>query len=134
MLKIIPVTAAIIVKNNHVLVAKRPGHGHLAGLWEFPGGKVEDGESPLQCLKRELAEELQIYVYDRTTAFFDLSFYEYGMKRVLLIGMTVNDFEGVITPVEHAAVRWVKREDIGSVRLAPADVPLARKLLKYGKA
>ena len=126
----IRVTAGILTKDGCVLLAKRPNHNHLAGLWEFPGGKIENGESAAQCLTRELAEELDISIDPREVAPFDLSFYEYGMKRILLIGMKITCFTGVPTPVEHAELKWVEIDELESMPLAPADVPLVRRLVK----
>jgi len=132
MFHIIPVAAAIIVKDNRVLLARRAAYSHLAGLWEFPGGKIETGENPVTCLQRELVEELQIKARAGEIARFDESFYEYGAKRVLLYGMTVRGFEGVITPLEHEGVRWMTAKELETAALAPADVPFARRLRKYG--
>ena len=127
----IRVTAGIIVKDKKVLLAKRPGHSHLGGLWEFPGGKIEPGESAVQCLKRELAEELKIEIDPRGVVSFDDSFYEYGFKRVYLVGMIVTRYQGEIYPVEHTEVRWVEIGKQETMALAPADVPLARRLTRY---
>jgi len=127
---VIRVTAGILAKEGRVLLAKRPNHNHLAGLWEFPGGKIENGESAVECLTRELAEELDISVDPREVAPFDLSFYEYGMKRILLIAMTITGFSGVPRPVEHAELKWVEIDELESMSLAPADVPVARRLVK----
>jgi 8-oxo-dGTP diphosphatase len=130
---IINVTAALIIKDRRVLLARRAKFSHLAGLWEFPGGKVEIGETPQGCLQRELAEELQIRIDERNIARFDESFYEYGQKRVLLLGMIVGSFEGTVSPLEHEEIIWARRADVVSIPLAPADVPLARRLIRYGK-
>ncbi|MBN1686861.1 MAG: (deoxy)nucleoside triphosphate pyrophosphohydrolase [Spirochaetales bacterium] len=125
---VIRVTAGIIVKNRRVLLARRPRFSDLAGLWEFPGGKVENGESAAECLVRELAEELSIRIDPGDVERFDESFYEYGYRRILLIGMSVRKYAGVPAPVEHAQIRWVDIGALESVELAPADVPLARRL------
>ena len=127
-LPVIRVTASIIVKEDRVLLAKRPAFSHLAGLWEFPGGKVENGESPVECLVRELAEELGIRIDPRDVTSFDESFYEYGYRRIHLIGMSVKRYAGVPAPVAHAQISWVKIDALESARLSPADVPLARRL------
>ena len=128
---VIRVSAGIIVEENRVLLAKRPKFSHLGGLWEFPGGKIEDGETAAGCLERELAEELHIQVDPRSISPFDVSFYEYGAKRVLLIGMTVSEYRGEPEAVEHAEIRWIDVSEIETVPLAPADVVFARRLGRY---
>lgn len=129
--RIIPVTAAIIVKEGRILLARRPKYSHLAGLWEFPGGKVEQGESPRRCLQRELAEELGIRVSMYSMMRFDESFYEYGSKRVFLMGLTVGNFFGKPKPLEHSEIAWIQMDELSLIQLAPADVPLARRLIRY---
>ena len=129
---VIRVTAGIIIRDDRVLLAKRAKFAQLAGLWEFPGGKIEDGESPVRCLARELAEELHIRINPGEVCRFDDSFYEYGCRRILLIGMTVRGYTGVPEAVEHAEIRWVRAESLEALPLAPADVPLARRLSRRG--
>jgi len=129
---VIRVTAGIIFKDDYVLLAKRAKFTHLAGLWEFPGGKIEDGETPVRCLARELAEELHIRINPREVFPFDDSFYEYGCRRILLIGMAVGGYTGVPEAVEHAEIRWVRADSLEALPLAPADVPLARRLSGRG--
>ncbi len=127
----IRVTAGIIVKDHRVLLAKRAKHSHLGGLWEFPGGKIEDGERAIECLQRELEEELLIKIDPRTVTPFDVSYYEYGLKRVFLIGMTVAGYKGTIHAVEHEEIRWIEISKIETSGLAPADVAFARRLMRY---
>ena len=127
----IRVTAGIIVKDHRVLLAKRAKCSHLGGLWEFPGGKIENGESTVECLQRELEEELLIKIDPRTVTPFDVSYYEYGSKRVFLIGMTVAGYKGRIYPVEHEEIRWVEISKIETMSLAPADIAFARRLMRY---
>jgi 8-oxo-dGTP diphosphatase len=128
---VIHVTAGIIIKCDNVLLAKRGRFTAMSGLWEFPGGKIERGETPAECLKRELEEELQIRVELSSITPFDFSFYEYGSKRVFLIGMMAGRYSGVIDPVEHAEIRWVGIDALDTIALAPADVPIARRLERY---
>lgn len=80
MIKIVDVTAAVIVKESAVFAAKRSPGKHLAGHWEFPGGKIEPGETPEQCLKRELKEELTIE--SEIGEFVAESIFDYGNKRI----------------------------------------------------
>ncbi len=128
---VVCVTAGIIMKEGRVLLAKRAKFSHLGGLWEFPGGKIEQGETSLECLQRELAEELHIQINPRAVTLFDVSFYEYGINRVFLIGMTVSKYTGRLEPVEHAEIKWMEIDAIETVHLAPADVAFARRLKRY---
>ena len=127
----IRVTAGILLERRMVLLAKRGAASHLAGLWEFPGGKLETGEDHFEGLRRELREELGIDIDRHGASFFDISYYEYGMKRVFLIGLTVTRFAGEMHPTEHEETRWVEIGDLETMPLAPADVPFARRLQRY---
>lgn len=112
-MKRIHVVAAVIYAApgmNQILIAKRPDHLHQGGLWEFPGGKVDQGESPRQALVRELQEELDINV---TTAepMMQLS-HDYTDKQVLLDIWKVTGFEGQARGVEGQECRWVSLTEI----------------------
>ncbi len=122
----INVTAGIIISGRRVLIAKRPFGGFLGGTWEFPGGKIEPGETPAECLARELREELGVVA--EKISYFDSSFYEYGKRRILLIGMLVRNILGAPEAREHEEIAWVPISDLLTWHLAPADVPLARRL------
>ena len=104
----IDVTAAIIVKNEKVLAARRRPGIHLAGYWEFPGGKVRDGESPEDCLKRELQEELGINT--KIGALFGENTYDYGAKVVHLLAYWVEHLSGDFKLIDHDEIRWLKPE------------------------
>lgn len=122
------VTAAVIRQDGKVLVARRQG-GHLAGKWEFPGGKLEPGESPEACLTRELKEELELEV--RVGDIFAVVYHEYETGPILLLAYTCTLANGC-GPGEdrlpHGTVRWASPEELGRLDLAPADVPIAEKL------
>ena len=112
-MKRIHVVAAVIYaasSMSQILIAKRPNHLHQGGLWEFPGGKVDQGESPRQALVRELQEELDINV---TTAepMMQLS-HDYTDKQVLLDIWKVTGFEGQARGVEGQECRWVSLTEI----------------------
>mgnify|MGYP005634453633 FL=1 len=126
MLRPVVVTAGIILEGSRVLIAKRNYRGFMGGMWEFPGGKVEQGETPSVCLARELDEELAIKAARIT--YFDSSFYEYGRRRILLIGMLVEDLLCPPIAKEHEELAWVEFSELHLVQLAPADVPFARRL------
>jgi 8-oxo-dGTP diphosphatase len=111
-----------------VLVARRR-HGHLAGKWEFPGGKLEPGEGPEQCLAREIREELGLAV--RVEDIFAAVYHRYETGPILLLAYTCSLPEGwrpEADPAPSGAVRWVSAEELGRLDLAPADVPIAEKL------
>jgi 8-oxo-dGTP diphosphatase len=120
------VTAAVIWKEGRVLLCLRPEGKRLAGHWEFPGGKLEAGETPRDGLKRELAEELGIDAVVGPELARVSHEYEFG--RVELIALEVRAFEGEVKPREHADVAWVAPKDLSTYRLAPADLPIAALL------
>ena len=122
MKKQIDVAAAIIVKNNKVFAARRKSGMHLAGYWELPGGKLEEGETPEQCLARELKEELNIIA--RVGAFVGVSIYDYGTKVVRLMAFQVEHLAGDFVLYDHDEIRWLALDELDSVEWAPADIPL----------
>ncbi|MCM5570060.1 (deoxy)nucleoside triphosphate pyrophosphohydrolase [Burkholderiaceae bacterium FT117] len=120
------VAAAVIEQNGVILLARRAPGQKLAGLWEFPGGKVENGESLEECLRRELAEELQISCsIGNLVAESDYHDSE-GAIRLLALRATI--LSGEISLTVHDEVCWLRPKDLESVPLAPADIPIARFL------
>jgi 8-oxo-dGTP diphosphatase len=119
------VTAAIIRRGATVLLARRAS-GSLQGKWEFPGGKLEAGESEEECLARELREELGLEV--RVGAFLTESHFNYGTGSILLKAYEVEWVGGAMVPVDHDCVEWVEPLRLESFDLLPADVPIARRL------
>lgn len=125
----ITVTAAIIVKNGLILAArKRPGL-HLAGYWEFPGGKLEGEESPRECLQRELMEELGMHC--EIGAFLAESVHDYGDKIIRLLGFHAQHIRGELLLTDHDAVRWLALEELTTLQWAPADIPLLETLVTH---
>ncbi len=121
----IEVTAGVIENNNNILIARRKaGDRSLSGKWEFPGGKIEKGETPEECLKRELYEELGINVI--VGDYLTTSEYKYGEKNIRLIVYRVWYVDGEFLLNAHDEVKWVKREDLPSYDLAEADKPVLR--------
>ncbi|MEG6585778.1 (deoxy)nucleoside triphosphate pyrophosphohydrolase [Dendrosporobacter sp. 1207_IL3150] len=121
------VTAALILNNGKILVAKRSSDDDLANLWEFPGGKIELGESPESCLIRELDEELGIKV--NVGDFFMETVHEYDKGVIKLIAYWVFWKSGTIALNVHEEVAWATKETILQYNFAPADVPIVTKLL-----
>ena len=127
------VSAAIIVENDKVLLTRRAPNEKLAGYWEFPGGKREAGENIEECLVRELKEELDIKV--EASGVFGESEYQYDGGSILLIGVRARILNGTPTLSVHDAFEWVPLSLVHQYKLAPADIPLANKLVEeYGKS
>ena len=120
-IEMIQVTAAIITHNNELLIARRKSGGHLPGKWELPGGKVEPGETPEECLRRELNEELGIDA--EIHEFFGESPYKYERGEILLMAYRVS-WSGEMNPTAHDEIAWVPANEINNYDLAPADIPL----------
>ncbi|QQX80627.1 8-oxo-dGTP diphosphatase MutT [Shewanella sp. KX20019] len=112
---------------NEILLAKRHVHLHQGGKWEFPGGKVESGETTSQALIRELKEEVDLCV-SSTTAMMKIQ-HDYGDKRVLLDIHWVKDFSGVAHGVEGQMVRWVAKADLASFEFPAANQAIVEKIL-----
>jgi 8-oxo-dGTP diphosphatase len=122
----IDVTAAILIENGRVLIARRRPGKRQAGLWEFPGGKVRPGETPEQCLKREIQEELGVQI--AIGEFFGESVYAYEDQTIRLLAYRVRVEGGEISPNDHAELAWVAVADLHRYRFCPADIPLTEKL------
>lgn len=120
------VAAAIILKESKVLIAKRASHKTLAGFWEFPGGKIEPDETPEDCLKRELHEELDIEII--VGDFLAEHIHDYGTFQILLKGYLCSFVSGSFKMTDHDEIKWVDVRDLPEYKLAPADVPLAMQL------
>lgn len=120
------VAAALIDDQGRILLAQRPQGKSLAGLWEFPGGKVEQAETPEQALIRELAEELGITVQAADLHPLTFVSHPYPEKNLHML-MTVHlcrDWHGVIEPHEHAALAWVKPDELTQYPMPAADLPI----------
>ena len=120
------VTCAIIEKDCKILIARRAADQKLAGKWEFPGGKVEDGESPEECLKRELEEEFGIQV--EVGEFITSSKQHYDHISIELMAFRTKYISGEFTLTDHDTIEWVAPEELLNYDLAEADIPIAEKL------
>lgn len=119
---ILPVVAvALVDRDGRVLLAQRPTGKHHAGLWEFPGGKLEAGESPEQALIRELAEELAIDVTAACLAPATFASISLGERQLLLLLYVCRKWSGVPRAVEAAALRWVRPIEMHALPMPPAD-------------
>ena len=128
----INVTAAVLLKDDRFLAAKRSDGKHLAGHWEFPGGKIEAGETPEQCLKRELKEEFTIET--EIGEFVAESIFDYGDKRIRLLAYKVKHVSGEFQLIDHDEIRWLPIEELDSLKWAPADIPIIEALKQQAKA
>jgi len=122
----IPVTAAILIKDGRILAARRKKDMHLSGYWEFPGGKIEDGESPQECLRRELKEEFGVHCV--IGSFFEESVHDYGTKVIRLLSFFVTHISGDFQLRDHDRLLWLVPGELSTIEWAPADVPFVEKL------
>lgn len=121
---ILVAAAALLDRDNRVLIAQRPGGKSMAGLWEFPGGKVQPGETPEQALVRELLEELSIEVCETCLAPFTFASHTYPDFHLLMPLYLCRNWEREIIPRENQQVKWVKAMALKDYPMPPADVPL----------
>ena len=115
---------ALIDPDGRVLIAQRPPGKAMAGLWEFPGGKVETGERPEETVIRELAEELGIEVKEACLAPFSFASHTYPDFHLLMPLYVCRRWEGTPSPREHSALKWVRPRDLNQYPMPPADLPL----------
>ena len=126
-MKTIKVTGAIIQKDNNFLIGRRGKDEKSAGMWEFPGGKLEEGESPKECIKRELKEELNIDA--EIGELFSSYTYNYPHVSYELYFFKVNSFFGAPAKRVHDKLRWEKLKNFYKYDFLPGDGPLIDKLV-----
>jgi mutator protein MutT len=119
------VVAAVIARDNRVLICRRPAHKHHGDLWEFPGGKVHSGESQAAALVREIAEELGVRVTKVGDPIYRSADPGAGVE-IVFIPTTV---EGEPQALEHSAIEWCPRSDLLAYELAPSDSKFAQFIL-----
>tara|TARA_Y100000815_G_scaffold179957_1_gene163957 strand:+ start:1000 stop:1389 length:390 start_codon:yes stop_codon:yes gene_type:complete len=125
------VAAAVIHQEGMVLITRRAPGEKLAGMWEFPGGKLEPGETPQTCIVRELREELG--VESDAGEILTTSAFTYPGGTIELTAVTVALQSVVLTLQVHDRAEWVKPQDLLGYDLAPADIPIAEEIIrKYG--
>jgi 8-oxo-dGTP diphosphatase len=122
---------ALIDVDGRVLIAQRPQGKSLAGLWEFPGGKVEPGETPEAALVRELKEELDIEVAQACLAPFVFASHAYESFHLLMPLWLCRRWSGAVSAREHQALAWVKPAVLADYPMPPADEPLVAHLRDF---
>ncbi len=122
------VAAAVVIERGRVLLTQRKRGAHLEGLWEFPGGKVEDDEDPRDALARELREELGIEA--DVGEIVDVTFHRYEKKSVLLLFFVATRRAGSPEPraIDVAAFEWADASGLDPARFPPADVAVLAKV------
>ncbi|MED3690730.1 (deoxy)nucleoside triphosphate pyrophosphohydrolase [Peribacillus butanolivorans] len=129
MKKLVKVVAAIIEnEKDEILCALRSPEMSIPNMWEFPGGKVEKGEDTFTALKREINEELQCKVETEAST-FNNNTHEYETFIINLLSIKCKIIEGTPTANEHSKLIWLKRENLRSLKWAPADIPAVEQLI-----
>lgn len=130
-MKKIEVVGAIILKDHKLLAAQRAAGRSLGSLWEFPGGKIEPGETPEQALERELREEFgaESTIFEPFTINGDAK-YDFG--EIILYCYYVRLNSQIVKTIEHDELRWVNEKEAGELEWAPTDVPVIQELIKEG--
>jgi 8-oxo-dGTP diphosphatase len=127
--KIVLVAAcALIDADNRILLAQRPEGKSMAGLWEFPGGKIETGELPEQTLIRELNEELGIHVKADCLAPFAFASHSYETFHLLMPLYLCRRWNGIVVAREGQKLAWARTNELANYPMPPADVPLVAQL------
>lgn len=128
-MKTIRVVAAVIcddINNKRKIFATARGYGELKGRWEFPGGKIEEGESPQEALMREIDEELETEI--SVGALIDTIEYDYPAFHLSMDCFWAEVAEGELVLKEHEAAKWLSREELDSVDWLPADITIIEQI------
>ncbi len=122
------VAVALVDVDGRILISQRPRGKPMAGLWEFPGGKIEIGESPEKALIREIKEELNIDVSDKCLAPFTFASHKYEKFHLLMPLYVCRVWEGNVEAMEKQALKWVRPKNLAEYPMPPADRPLVAML------
>lgn len=122
---------ALIDADGRVLLNQRPEGKHLAGMWEYPGGKVESGESPERALIREIREELGVELCERCFAPLSFVSHAYEEFQLLMLLYVAHRWEGIPQSREGQALTWKRPAEMRAMPMPPADVPLIHVLEEY---
>ena len=124
------VTAALIRNNNKILIAQREKDSKHSLLWEFPGGKLEENETPESCLKREILEELNLEI--GVTDIFKVVYYKYPERDILLLCYTCELLGGEVFALECNDFKWILIEELEKFSFVGADLPIIDKIKRIG--
>lgn len=120
------VAAAIIKQDGKILICKRGAGGSCEHLWEFPGGKQEEGETLTECLERECREELGISI--RVNGVFESTRYKYPGREIFFTFFNAEIIKGELKPAVHEEIKWVFPDELSDYEFCPADREIVRKL------
>lgn len=126
---LIVIACALVDADHRVLIAQRPQSKTMSGMWEFPGGKLESGESPEDCLIRELREELGIETWKSCLAPLSFASWDYSDFHLLMPLFVCRKWQGEPMALEHAAIKWVRPNRLRDYPMPPADAPLIPALI-----
>ena len=115
---------ALLDADNRVLLSRRRAGKHMAGLWEFPGGKIHGGETPEAALIREMNEELAIDTVESCLAPLTFASHEYEDFHLLMPLYVCRKWKGIVTPAEGQELKWVRKQALADYPMPPADAPL----------
>ena len=121
---------ALVDRDGRLLLAQRPEGKAMAGLWEFPGGKVEPHETPEACLIRELSEELGVTTWESCLAPLSFTSHSYETFHLLMPLFVCRKWEGQPMAKEGQALKWVRARDLRDYEMPPADIPLIPPLME----
>lgn len=128
-MKTVIVVAALVIEQRKILVTQRKKDALHGLLWEFPGGKVKEGEEPREALRRELKEELDVEV--EVGMIFDAVFYSYPAYPILLLIYRCRVERGSLKPIGCRDLRWVSLRKLETLAMPPADEPIRKHLLSF---
>lgn len=126
---VLVVACALVDSDNRVLLARRPRDKSMAGLWEFAGGKIEDGENPEQALIRELKEELSIVINPACLAPLTFASHGYEKFHLLMPLYICRKWQGIVSACEGQELKWVKPDKLREYDMPEADIPLIPHIL-----
>lgn len=127
-------SVALLTPRHEVLVAQRPSHKSMAGLWEFPGGKLEPNETPEICLVRELQEEINIIIPPHHLEPLSFTSYDYGSFHLIMYLFICTQWQQTPVGKEGQELTWVALEKLKTISMPPANAPLLTRLQQFSQS